>query len=146
MDWFPALIAGIALPAGATAIGLAWRSRTGRARAARDETVTFDLGLGADALGTSATLVQFSTAYCSRCPSTSRQLASIAGDYAGVRHVEVDLTHRPDLADRFHVLQTPTTLILDARGAATARIGGVPHAHDVRDRLDTLTGRSRVTS
>ena len=28
----------------------------------------------------------------------------------GVRHVEIDLTRRPDLADRFHVLQTPTTL------------------------------------
>ncbi len=84
----------------------------------------------ADALGAAATLVQFSTAYCSRCPSTARQLAAIAADYAGVRHVEVDLTGRPDLADRFHVLQTPTTLILDARGAATARIGGVPRAHD----------------
>jgi thiol-disulfide isomerase/thioredoxin len=90
--------------------------------------------------------VQFSTAYCSRCPSTARQLAAISADYAGVRHVEVDLTDRPDLADRFHVLQTPTTLILDARGEGTARIGGVPRARDLRDRLDILTGSSHATS
>ena len=146
MDWLPALIAAVALPAGAAAIGLAWRSRTGRVRTTGGDAATNDLGLAADSLGTAATLVQFSTAYCSRCPSTARQLAAIAGDYDGVRHVEVDLAERPDLADRFHVLQTPTTLILDAGGAATARIGGVPRAHDVRDRLDNLTGRSRVPS
>ena len=146
MDWLPALISAVALPAGAAAVGLAWRSRTGRVRATSGDPATNDLGLAADSLGTAATLVQFSTAYCSRCPSTARQLAAIAGDYDGVRHVEIDLADRPDLADRFHVLQTPTTLILDAGGAATARIGGVPRAHDVRDRLDNLTGRSRVPS
>jgi len=146
MDWLPALIAAVALPAGAAAIGLAWRTRTGPVRAARDESATTARGLDAQALGTTATLVQFSTAYCSRCPSTARQLAAISADYAGVRHVEVDLTDRPDLADRFHVLQTPTTLILDARGAATARIGGVPRVHDLRDRLDILTGSSHATS
>jgi thiol-disulfide isomerase/thioredoxin len=146
MDWLPALIAAVALPAGAAAVGLAWRSRTGRVRTAGRDTATNDLGLATDSLGTAATLVQFSTAYCSRCPSTARQLAAIADDYDGVRHVEIDLADRPELADRFHVLQTPTTLILDAGGAATARIGGVPRAHDVRDRLDNLTGRSRVPS
>lgn len=146
MDWLPALLAAVALPAGAAAIGLAWKARTGRVRAAHDDGATRDLGLAADALGDRATLVQFSTAYCSRCPSTARQLASIAYDYAGVRLVEVDLTHRPEVADRFHVLQTPTTLILDSRGTTTARIAGVPRAHDVRERLDELTGRSHVRS
>lgn len=146
MDWLPALLAAVALPAGAAAIGFAWRARTGRVRSTRDGGATQDLGLEPGSFGAAATLVQFSTAYCSRCPSTARQLASIAHDYTGVRHVEVDLTHRPEVADRFHVLQTPTTLILDAHGATTARIAGVPRAHDVRDRLDELTGRSHVRS
>ena len=146
MDWPAALLAAVALPAGALALGLWWRSRTGRVAAASDVSAVADLGLAPGALGSSATLVQFSTEYCSRCPSTARQLTSIAADYAGVRHVELDLTRRPDLADRFRVLQTPTTLILDARGSATARIGGVPRAHDVRNRLDILTGSSHVQS
>ena len=158
MDWPAALIAAVALPAAAAAIGLAWRSRTGRVRTVREAdravdsgsmtatTASRDLGVATEAFGDSATLVQFSTAYCSRCPATARELASIAQDYAGVRHVEVDLTHRPDVADRFRVLQTPTTLILDARGATTARIAGVPRSHEVRDRLDELTRRSRVPS
>lgn len=151
MDWLPALIAGIGLPAVAAAIGLAWRARTGRLRETRaaDAGAVTDaaaLELAPAALGSAATLVQFSTEYCSRCPSTARRLAGVASHYDGVRHLEVDLTRRPDLADRFHVLQTPTTLILDARGLATARIGGVPRLGAVHDHLDRLTGRNRVTS
>jgi len=150
MDWLPAIIAGIGLPAAATAIGLVWRARTGRLRetaaAAGDTTDAAALDLGPGSLGSAATLVQFSTEYCSRCPSTARQLAGVAANYDGVRHVEVDLTHRVDLADRFHVVQTPTTLILDARGVASARIGGVPRLDSVRDHLDRLTGRTHVTS
>ena len=151
MDWLPALIAGLGLPAVATAIGLAWRSRTGRVRettvaAAGTDSAAAALDLRPAALGSAATLVQFSTEYCSRCPSTARQLAGVAAGYTGVRHVEVDLTHRADLADRFRVLQTPTTLILDARGRATARIGGVPRLDAVREHLDRLTGRTSVTS
>ena len=159
MDWLAALIAGLALPTAATALGFAWKARTGRLHAARaagaagaagaasprDETVEA-LELGRAALGSAATLVQFSTEYCSRCPSTARQLTGLAAEYDGVRHVEVDLTHRADLAERFRVLQTPTTLILDADGVQTARVGGVPRLGAVRDHLDALTGRTRVTS
>ena len=52
-----------------------------------------------------------------------------------MRHVEVDLTQRADLADRFRVTQTPTTLLLDADGTVRARIGGAP-APRVRVELD----------
>jgi thiol-disulfide isomerase/thioredoxin len=111
-----------------------------RAAAARD------LDLDAATLGDRATLVQFSTEFCTGCRPTARQLAAVAGEYDGVRHVEIDLTHRADLAARFAVLQTPTTLILGADGAPTARIGGVPRLGAVRHHLDTLTRRTRVPS
>ncbi|WP_136709896.1 thioredoxin domain-containing protein [Agromyces sp. H66] len=151
MDWLPAITAGLGLPAVATAIGLAWRARTGRLRETpagddRGDTDAAALELGPDALGSAATLVQFSTVCCSRCPGTARQLAGVAARYDGVRHVEVDVTHRADLADRFRVLQTPTTLILDARGRASARIGGVPRLDAVHDHLDRLTRRTHVAS
>ena len=118
MDWLPALIAAVALPAGAAALGLAWRSRTGRVRTTGGDAATNDLGLAADSLGTAATLVQFSTAYCSRCPSTARQLAAIADDYDGVRHVEIDLRRTgPTSPTASTCCRRPTTLILDADGA-----------------------------
>jgi thiol-disulfide isomerase/thioredoxin len=158
MDWLTALMAGIGLPAVATVVGLAWRSRTGRLQVTRvtrseegsagddAQTDASALDLSPTALGASATLVQFSTEYCSRCPGTAQQLAGVAARYDGVRHVEVDLTHRADLADRFRVLQTPTTLILDARGRASARIGGVPRLDAVHEHLERLTRRTHVAS
>ncbi|GAA1845435.1 TlpA family protein disulfide reductase [Agromyces salentinus] len=164
MDWPAALIAGLALPAVATAIGLVWRSRTGRLRVAtRTDAASaapgdvgavrsgrtaaaLALDLRETELGEAATLVQFSTEFCSRCPATARGLRAIADDFAGVRHVEVDLTRRADLADRFAVRETPTTLILAADGTLSARIGGVPRTGAVRSHLETLTGSSHVAS
>ncbi|MGL4257897.1 MAG: TlpA family protein disulfide reductase [Microbacterium sp.] len=93
--------------------------------------------LGADGLGEVATLLQFSTEMCARCPGVHRTLASIADAHEGVRHLDVDLTHRPDIARHFHVLQTPTTLVLDRDGVIQTRFGGTPS----RDVLELELGR-----
>ena len=143
MDWLAALAVGAALLAAAMATGLWWQSRQGRARAGSGELVR-PAELGPAPFGERATLVQFSTEYCAKCPATARLLGSIAGDAPGTRHVEVDLTRRADLADRFHVTQTPTALLLDGDGIVRARFGGAPHAHAVRAALDEILGRHHV--
>jgi thiol-disulfide isomerase/thioredoxin len=102
--------------------------------------------VGAEALGDRATLLQFSTEFCAPCRSTARVLGAAADDVDGVRHVDVDLTHRPDLAGRFGVLQTPTTLVLDAAGAVRARIGGAARPDDVRTTLDRILGSHDVAA
>lgn len=98
--------------------------------------------VGVDRFGERATLLQFSTEYCSRCPGVHRLLSDISDDRVGVAHREVDLTHRPDLAARFHVLQTPTILILDGHGAVRARMGGAPAREAVDRELDLVTKES----
>jgi thioredoxin-like negative regulator of GroEL len=67
-------------------------------------------------------------------------LSAVASEREGVIHLNVDLTHRPDIAKHFHVLQTPTTLILDADGAVQSRIGGVPNREVLDLELSRLTG------
>jgi thioredoxin-like negative regulator of GroEL len=69
---------------------------------------------------------------------TRRVLSQIAESTDGVSHIDLDLTHRPDIAAQFNVLQTPTTLILDATGQIRARIGGAPRPTDVRAALETI--------
>lgn len=96
--------------------------------------------LGAAGLGASATLLQFSTERCARCTGTHRTLAQVADARDGVRHLDVDLTHRPDIARHFRVLQTPTTLILDGDGAIQTRLGGVPRRDVVELELARLAG------
>jgi len=96
--------------------------------------------LGAPPLGEHATLLQFSTEMCARCPGVHRLLSEIARSQAGVAHFDIDLTHRPDIAEHFHVLQTPTTFILDSRGAIRTRFSGAPSRHVVELELARVTG------
>ncbi|MFO7690919.1 MAG: thioredoxin family protein [Cryobacterium sp.] len=133
-----ALIAGLIVVA--TALGLLWRGRQGAITTERGASVRAMELSPAAAFGSAATLVQFSTEFCARCPATRRLLGALAQSHPGVSHIDVDLTHRPDLARRFQVMQTPTTLVLDRDGRVRARIGGAPKRADVAEHLARLTG------
>lgn len=136
VDIVPALAAVAALLVVTVAVGAVLRRRQGRARAIRDGEVVDPAALGAGTLGRDATLLQFSTEMCSQCPGVRRMLSSIAEDREGVVHLDVDLTHRPDLAARFRVLQTPTTLVLDREGVVRTRFGGAPQRATVESEID----------
>jgi thiol-disulfide isomerase/thioredoxin len=137
----PVLVLAVlaALVGGATALGLLWRSGQGRIRRTDGRTVLRAADLpGVRRFGRGATLVQFSTEVCAPCVATHRVLADVASDRPGVTHVDLDLTHRPELASRFHILQTPTTLILDRKGVVRARIGGAPRRDALTTELDRI--------
>jgi thiol-disulfide isomerase/thioredoxin len=121
-----ALIVLAALLAATVGVGVHLRWRQNRPQRHIAHEVVDPGRLGAEALGESATLLQFSTELCARCPHVHRTLSAVAEDRPGVSHLNVDLTHRPDIAKHFHVLQTPTTLILDRHGVVQTRFGGVP--------------------
>jgi thiol-disulfide isomerase/thioredoxin len=124
----------IGLVAVATVLGLIWKARTGRVRTGSGEIVR----LPEVPLESRATLLQFSTEVCAPCIPTRRVLGQIAASTDGVSHVDLDVTHRPDIAAKFNVMQTPTTLILDRTGTIRARIGGAPRQADVRAALDEI--------
>jgi len=116
----------------ATALGVVWQRSQGRVRQATGEAAEFA------ASGAQVTLLQFSTEVCAPCTATRRVLADIADRSAGIAHVDLDITDRGDLATRFNVLQTPTTLILDANGAVRSRIGGAVRRDVITRELDRL--------
>ena len=121
----------------ATIIGVVLRRRDGRRRDAG--ALRFDRADAESAeFGSRATLVQFSTEMCARCPQVRRMLHAYASDHDGLRHVEVDLTHRPDLSARYKVLQTPTTFVIDGTGAVRARFHGVPHRHALTEAVASV--------
>ncbi len=122
----------LGLVAVATALGLSWRASQGRVRRSgwRDDQIA-----GVE-LGTDATLLQLSSEVCAPCRATAKVLGSLTTE--GVRHVEIDVAQRPDLAARFNVLQTPTTLILDSRGTVQARIGGAVRRGAVEAELERV--------
>lgn len=139
LDAILGLIVLLAVTVGVGAV-LQWRQHRPRRNVAHEVIEPERLGADADALGETATLLQFSTELCARCPGVHRRLAEVADAHEGVRHLDVDLTHRPDIAKHFAVLQTPTTLILDRQGVVRTRFGGVPSRHVVELELARIAG------
>lgn len=117
----------------AAVVGVLLRVLDGRRRGGGQ--MRFDATHASGVLGATATLVQFSTEMCARCPQVRRMLSDVATDHEGLVHVEVDLTHRPDLSAQYHVLQTPTTFVVDSTGAVRARFNGVPHRHALAEAI-----------
>jgi len=131
-----------ALVALVVAVGFLWRIRTGRAKDV-SEGIQIDLAkLGATKngqpvtqFGKKITFLQFSTEVCSQCRQTARLLGEFELQNTDVLHIEFDLTHRLDVAKKFNILQTPTTLVLDSHGRVTSRIGGAAKTQTIEEEI-----------
>jgi thioredoxin-like negative regulator of GroEL len=93
-------------------------------------------------LGRDATFLQLSSGFCAPCRATRRVLERVVATQDGVAHVEVDVAHRADLAERFGVVETPTTVLLDADGAPALRVTGVPSLAQARAAVAALRAGS----
>lgn len=125
----------------AAGLGLTHRRLANRARRASQPEVAV---VPSTQLGDSATLVLLSTEFCAQCPGVRRMLRSIADERPGVRHVDVDLTTNTELARSLRVLQTPTTLILDASGHLVTRFSGATSRTAIDSALDAITARTPI--
>jgi thiol-disulfide isomerase/thioredoxin len=143
MSVIGSLIVLVVVLVAASAAGFGLRARQGRFRAQRPKSTPLSPGssqgdagptatasnaltaadLGAP-LGERATLVQFSTEFCTYCGPTRELLAELAGERDGVAFVEIDAADRMDLTRRLRVMSTPTVLVLGADGAIERRSSG----------------------
>lgn len=115
----------------ASAIGIVWRRRNGKVTVVTESTDVLtpqDLG---QPLGESATLVQFSSAFCQPCRATRRILEEVADMVPGVAHVELDAEANLELVRSLNVLRTPTVFVVDAEGRIRTRASGQPRKVDV---------------
>lgn len=125
--------------------GLVWKATSGRAKRVK-EGLQIDLselkavknGAPVTKLGKNTTFLQFSSETCSTCKHTAKLFEELEATSDGVLHIEVDLTHRLELAEKFGILQTPTTLVLDSRGIVKSRIGGAPKPSTIEAEIGTF--------
>jgi thiol-disulfide isomerase/thioredoxin len=135
----------VVLVALSVALGLLWKARTGRSKAiARGELIDLaELGATRNgqpvkSFGKRVTFLQFSSETCSICKQTARLFQELEQTAEDVLHIEVDITERLDLAKKFQILQTPTTLVLDHNGRVTSRIGGAPKQSTIDQELGSF--------
>jgi thioredoxin-like negative regulator of GroEL len=82
-------------------------------------------------LGQRATLVQFSSAFCSPCRATRALLEDVTADMADVVHVDIDAEANLELVRQLDIRSTPTTLFLDRKGHEVGRAMGAPKRDQV---------------
>lgn len=75
-------------------------------------------------LGSRATFVQFSSAFCAPCRATRALLGSVAAATPGVAHVEVDAESHLEAIRALDIRRTPTVLVLDPAGRLVRRGSG----------------------
>ena len=103
-----------------------------------DREVLTSTDIGA-ALGSGATLVQVSSAFCAPCRATRVLLSRVADERDDVAYVDVDAESHLDLVRRLDVMRTPTVLVLDSAGAVVARASGVPRMPEIEAVLAAVT-------
>ena len=90
------------------------------------------------ALGSRATLVQFSSAFCTPCRATRALLESVTEDLHDVVHIDIDAEDNLELVRELNILSTPTTLILDSQGHEVGRAVGAPKREQVLNALAAI--------
>jgi thiol-disulfide isomerase/thioredoxin len=115
----------------ATAYGLWYQKSRGKiqAKAVSSNGLTAAV-IGGD-LGSRATLVQFSSAFCTPCRATRTLLENVVNDLNDVRHVEIDAETNLELVRKLDIRSTPTTLILNSFGVEVGRAVGAPKRDQV---------------
>jgi thiol-disulfide isomerase/thioredoxin len=129
----------------AAAAGLIWRARTGLAKKISGGELINLAEIGAikngepvTKFGQKVTFLQFSSEFCTACRQTSKLYSELELVHPEILHIEIDITNRVDLANKFNILQTPTTLVLDSRGRVTSRIGGAVKPQTIQHEIGSF--------
>jgi len=122
-----------------TAYGMWYQRSRGKIRAKHtvpESALTAEV-LG-EPLGSRATLVQFSSAFCTPCRATRLLLENVVSTMPDVRHMDIDAEAHLDLVRKLNIHSTPTTLILDLQGLEVGRAVGAPTRDQVLKSLDAI--------
>jgi thiol-disulfide isomerase/thioredoxin len=121
----------------ATAFGF-WHNRSrGKVVVKSDKGLITSEMIGAD-LGSRATLLQFSSAFCGPCRATRLLIEDVTAEMADVAHVEVDAEANLELVRKLDIRSTPTTLFLDSTGHEVGRAMGAPKRDQVLNAIAAI--------
>jgi thiol-disulfide isomerase/thioredoxin len=108
----------------ASGIGIYYQRRSGVIKRKKRLRLS-PVELGSD-YGDRATIVQFSTTFCSSCRAAKALIKDVVKDQSDIKYLEIDAESNLELVRRVDIKSTPTTLFLDRDGFEIARATGAP--------------------
>ena len=82
-------------------------------------------------LGSRATMVQFSSAFCTPCRATHSLLSQMVIAMTDVKHIHIDAESHLELVRELDIRSTPTTLFINKDGVEVGRAAGTPKREQV---------------
>jgi thiol-disulfide isomerase/thioredoxin len=76
--------------------------------------------------GKRATVVIFSTTFCSECRAAKALISDVASTLSDISYIEIDAESNLELVRKVDIRSTPTTIFLDKAGFEIARATGAP--------------------
>jgi thiol-disulfide isomerase/thioredoxin len=123
----------------ASGYGFWYRSSRGKVKgSSRASSDGIDLASLGGELGSEATLVQFSSAFCTPCRMTRTLITDVISDMPGVRHIDVDAESHLEMVRKLDIRSTPTTLFLDKDGVERGRAVGAPKRSQLIEAITAL--------
>jgi len=132
------LIFLVVLFVAASAYGFWYQRSRGKIKVSENRTqLITPLKIGAE-FGEIATLLQFSSAFCTPCRATKALLGQVVEEFPGIKHIEIDAESNLELVRELNIKSTPTTLVIDRSGIEISRAVGAPRRSDVVATLNAI--------
>ena len=89
-------------------------------------------------LGSRATMVQFSSAFCTPCRATKVLLEDMVKTMPDVHYAHIDAESHLELVRKLDIRSTPTTLFLNGAGVEVGRAMGTPKRAQVHAAVSAI--------
>ena len=89
-------------------------------------------------LGSRATMVQFSSAFCTPCRATKVLLEDMVKTMPDVHYAHIDAESHLELVRTLDIRSTPTTLFLNGAGVEVGRAMGTPKRAQVQAAISAI--------
>jgi thioredoxin-related protein len=120
----------------ASGVGLYYKKRSGVIkRKKRLQVIPGEFG---GSYGARATILQFSTTFCSSCRAAEALIENVVKGQNDINYYEIDAESNLDLVRKVDVRSTPTTLFLDSKGFEIARASGAPKRDQLIKVIQTI--------
>ena len=90
-----------------------------------------DAAVLGESLGSRATMVQFSSAFCAPCRATHSLLSQMVVPMHDVKHIHIDAESHLELVRQLDIRSTPTTIFVNRDGIEVGRASGTPKREQV---------------
>jgi thiol-disulfide isomerase/thioredoxin len=122
----------------ALATGIGFRIRATSGRVKENKGLQIPAAEIGTALGVRATVVQFSTTFCSACRAAKSLISDVVSKRDDVKYVEIDAESNLELVRKLNIKSTPTTIFIDKAGFEIARAVGAPKRDQVTAAINRL--------